>query len=286
MYEISELALIAAVFLFAGTVKGLVGLGLPSVSVALLTATLGLVNGLALIVIPTCVTNIWQAAQSPDLRRALHRHWIFLATAVVMVIPGAAALTLVDAGKLSAVLGLVLIVYSAASLARVRLHIPPTHERWAGALSGAATGLITGMTGSSIVPGVFFLQSLGLPRAELVPAMGMLFGACALMLAVSLGGIGVVTTDTLLVSTAALGPALAGMELGQRLAKHLSETLFRRVLLCALMVLGIYITLGAVGAAAAPFRALPASLPADNDVSVQNTVANSASLQEYDMLAL
>jgi len=246
MYDTAELVLIAATFLLAGAVKGVVGLGLPATSVSILTATLGLTNGLALIVVPTCVTNAWQAAYSPNLRAALRRHWLFLSAAVVMVIPGAAALTVVDAERLSTVLGVVLIIYSAASLARVRLPIPPAHETWAGGLAGAATGVITGMTGSSVVPGVFFLQSLGLPRAELVPAMGMLFGACAVMLALSLGQIGIVTPETLLISTAALLPALVGMELGQRLGKRLSEALFRRVLLYALMLLGLYILLRAL----------------------------------------
>jgi uncharacterized membrane protein YfcA len=246
MYEPAELVLIAATFLLAGTVKGVVGLGMPTISVALLTATMGLTNGLALMVIPTCVTNIWQAAYSPSLRAALRRHWLFLSMAVVMVVPGAATLTLVDVELLSAVLGVVLIIYSIASLARFRLRITPAHETWAGAASGAATGVITGMTGSSIVPGVFFLQSLGLPRAELVPIMGMLFGACAIMLAISLGGIGIVTPETLVVSTAAIFPALIGMDIGQRLSKRLSEAVFRRVLYIALLLLGCEIIAGAI----------------------------------------
>jgi len=241
MFTPSELALIAGIFLLAGMVKGVVGLGLPSISIALLTATLGLGNGLALIVIPTCVTNIWQAAYSPSPVAAVKRHWLFLATAVVMVIPGAAMLTLVDVALLSAVLGVVLIVYAIASLARFRLRIPPAREGWIGAVCGAATGMITGMTGSSIVPGVLFLQSLELTREDLVPVMGMLFGACALMLAISLGQIGLVTAQTLAVSTAALLPALVGMQIGQRVGRRLSEALFRRVLLYALMVLGFYI---------------------------------------------
>jgi uncharacterized protein len=241
MFTPSELALIGGIFLLAGIVKGVVGLGLPSISIALLTATLGLSNGLALIVIPTCVTNIWQAAYSPHPVAAVKRHWLFLATAVVMVIPGAAMLTLVDVALLSAVLGVVLIIYAIASLARFRLRIPPAREGWIGAVCGAATGMITGMTGSSIVPGVLFLQSLGLAREDLVPVMGMLFGACALMLALALGQIGLVTAQTLAVSTAALVPSLIGMELGKRLGKRLSDRLFRRVLLYAMMLLGLYI---------------------------------------------
>jgi len=246
MFSPSELALIAATFLLAGCVKGVVGMGMPTVSLAILTATIGLTNGLALIVIPTSVTNIWQAIAGGHSRAILARHWLFLGAAVVMVMPGALALTLVDLRILSTLLGAVLIIYALVSLIHIPFHVPERHETWLGALSGAMTGLMTGMTGSSVVPGVLFLQSLGLRRAELVQAMGMLFALCAIMLAASLGTIGVVTFQTLAISTTALVPALLGMQIGRRLARHLSERLFRRLLLCALMILGIYIALSAL----------------------------------------
>lgn len=246
MYESHELALIAATFLLAGGVKGVVGMGMPTISLAILTATIGLTNGLALIVIPTSVTNIWQAVSGGHFRAILARHWLFFGAAVAMVMPGALALTFVDLRILSALLGVVLIVYALVSLMQVRLHVPNGHESWIGALSGSMTGLMTGMTGSSVVPGVLFLQSLGLPRAELVQAMGMLFAVCAVMLTLALGQIGIVNDQTLLVSLGALAPALAGMKIGQVFARRLSEALFRRILYIALLLLGCEIIASAV----------------------------------------
>lgn len=246
MYDISELALIAGTFLLAGGVKGVVGMGMPTVSLAILTATIGLTNGLALIVIPTTVTNVWQALSGGHARDVLARHRLFLGAAVAMVPPGAMALTFVDLRVLSALLGAVLITYSLVSLIHIRLHVPERQEPWLAALSGAVTGLMTGMTGSSVVPGVLFLQSLGLPRAELVQAMGMLFAVCAIALTLALGQIGIVNGQTLLVSMGALLPALAGMALGQRLGRRLSESVFRRVLYAALLLLGCEIIASAL----------------------------------------
>ena len=51
-----------AIFLLAGTVKGLVGLGLPAISIALMSLFLPLSEAIALIALPTIVTNVWQAA--------------------------------------------------------------------------------------------------------------------------------------------------------------------------------------------------------------------------------
>jgi len=246
MYEWHELALIAGTFLLAGGVKGVVGMGMPTVSLAILTATIGLTDGLALIVVPTTVTNVWQALSGGPVRDILTRHWLFLGTAVAMVLPGAMALTLVDLRILSALLGAVLITYSLISLAQVRVRVPARQECWLGALSGGLTGLMTGMTGSSVVPGVLFLQSLGLARAPLVQAMGMLFAVCAIALTLALGQIGIVNGPTLLLSTGALVPALAGMKIGQMLGRRLSETVFRRVLYVALLLLGCEIIASAL----------------------------------------
>ena len=59
-YDPITLAWIALVLLVAGTVKGVVGLGLPTITLALLTATLGLKDAMAILLIPSIVTNVFQ----------------------------------------------------------------------------------------------------------------------------------------------------------------------------------------------------------------------------------
>jgi hypothetical protein len=70
-------ALVAATFFIAGGVKGVIGLGLPSVSLALLTATLGLYEAMAILLVPSFVTNLWQAVVGGELRAILARTWPF-----------------------------------------------------------------------------------------------------------------------------------------------------------------------------------------------------------------
>ncbi len=57
-----EIAFGLAVFLLAGTVKGLVGLGLPTITIALTSMVLPLTESIALIALPTIFSNIWQAS--------------------------------------------------------------------------------------------------------------------------------------------------------------------------------------------------------------------------------
>ncbi|HBT44358.1 MAG TPA: sulfite exporter TauE/SafE family protein, partial [Rhodospirillaceae bacterium] len=62
MPEPQILVLVGVIFLIAGGVKGVVGVGLPTVAMGLMTAVIGLHEAVQLVVVPALVTNIWQGA--------------------------------------------------------------------------------------------------------------------------------------------------------------------------------------------------------------------------------
>ncbi len=167
--------------------------------------------------------------------------------ATVTVWFGSTALTRVDLSLLSALLGALLVVYSTVNLAGLRFTITTRQELWVGPLAGLVNGILTGMTGSFVVPGVFFLQAIGLSRDMLIQAMGMLFTASTLALAVALQGNDLLTLELGTLSAAALLPAIIGMLFGQRIRQRLSEQLFRRVFFISLLMLGAYIIASAFG---------------------------------------
>lgn len=241
MMDIATILTICATFLLAGSVKGIIGLGLPTVSLALLTVAIDLPTAMALLLVPSFVTNIWQALVGGNGWEILRRLWPFLLMATVTVWLGATALTRVELPLLSALLGGLLVTYASISLAGIKLSVPPRHERWVGPLTGLVNGVLTGMTGSFVVPGVMYLQSLGLSRDALIQAMGMLFTLSTLALALALQGNSLLTVDHGILSGVALAPAILGMIIGQKIRKNLSEQLFRRTFFIALLILGIYI---------------------------------------------
>jgi uncharacterized membrane protein YfcA len=250
MWDPFTILVVAGTFLVAGAVKGVIGLGLPTVSLALLTVAIGLTEAMSLLLVPSLVTNLWQAAVGGQGGAILRRLWPFLVMATATVWLGAHALARVDLALLSALLGALLIVYSGVSLAGARPAISPRQEVWAGPLLGTVNGLLTGMTGSFVVPGVLFLQAIGLPRDMLIQAMGVLFTASTLALAFALQGNGLLSVELGILSGAALVPAMIGMVAGQRIRKALSEQVFRRVFFVALLALGAYIVVNALGGGA------------------------------------
>src|SRR3981189_3833779 len=87
------LLLIAAGFLLAGFVKGVVGLGLPTVSMGLLAVTIQPSHALAIVSVPAIVTNIWQTFVGPYLRDIMRRLWPLMAGTVIGVWLNAGMLT-------------------------------------------------------------------------------------------------------------------------------------------------------------------------------------------------
>lgn len=240
------LAAIGTAFLLAGTVKGVIGFGLPTVALALLAATIGLTEAIALMLVPSLVTNLWQATVGGHGREVLGRIWPYLLAAALTVWVGALALTRVDLAYLSALLGLLLVAYAGFGLGRPQLTLAPRRERWLAPLLGALNGVVTGMTGTFVVPGVMYLQALGLQRDALVQAMGMLFFTLTAALAAALQSSRLISGELGMLSAAAVAPALAGMLLGAALRRRMPEDLFRRIFFLSLLGLGLYILIRAL----------------------------------------
>lgn len=243
MPDLPTVAFVLGTFFVAGSVKGIVGFGLPTLSLALLAAMFDLPTAMALMIVPSLVTNAWQAMSGGHAREILASAWPFLAAAALTIFFGAAALARFDHRLLESLLGLVLLVYGIISLTGLRIR-SRARGHGAAVAFGMANGVLTGMTGSFVVPGVIYLQSIGLGRDALIQAMGMLFTVSTVALAVALEQFGLLPDHLAAWSVLMLIPALAGMAIGRHVRKRFSETLFRRVFLAALLVLGGYLMVG------------------------------------------
>ncbi|WP_428933670.1 sulfite exporter TauE/SafE family protein [Streptomyces sp. ACT015] len=234
--------LIVLTFFVGGLFKGLTGLGLPPVVLGVLTATIGIEPAKTLIVIPTFLTNVAQAVRGGHGRRIIRLTWPFLLAATVFTLSGALTLSYFRANVMSALLGVGLAFYGILGLFRLRVNI---RGKWwnhpVGVFLGAVNGFLTGMTGSSAVPGVFYLQSIGLLRDQLIQSMGILFTLSTVSLAWSLRTQDLLELNLLLTSVAALVPAFLGMSLGNKIRHSIPEEKFHTVLCTALVLLGLYI---------------------------------------------
>jgi uncharacterized membrane protein YfcA len=239
------IAFVALVFVLAGFVKGVIGLGLPTLAMGLLGLVMAPAQAAALLVLPSLLTNVWQVL-GPGLPALARR----LATLLLGVCAGVGLGSgwLFAGGTAGARwagigLGLALAAYAGLGLLAWRPRVEPRHEGGLAPLVGLATGLVTAATGVFVIPAVPYLQALGLAKDDLVRALGLAFLVATLALAASLGHGGALRTPELLASLHAVLPALAGMALGQWLRGRLAPEPFRRCFLTGLLLLGGWLAL-------------------------------------------
>ena len=239
----SVLAAIAGAFLLAGFVKGVIGLGLPTVSIGLLGLLMTPAQAAAILVVPSLVTNVWQAAVGGGLVALVRRLWPLLVGICIGTALGVVFLPHDDNGRATVWLGLALAVYAVLGLVNVQFSVPRHAETWLGLLMGAATGAITVATGIFVMPGTPYIQSMEFDRDRLVQALGLSFTVSTLTLAAALAYTGHVQTSLAWPSIVALAAALVGMGLGQLTRGKIKAETFRLCFFVGLMLLGAHLAL-------------------------------------------
>ncbi|MCR9255359.1 MAG: sulfite exporter TauE/SafE family protein [Alphaproteobacteria bacterium] len=234
------LALVAVAFVVAGFSKGLVGLGLPTVSLTILTLVIGIKEAVPLMIIPATLMNIYQGAIGGRFLPIVKRLWPLMAASVITIVfVGAELAAAADRRLLTGVFGLIMASYALASLIAFQLPHPGRYERIATPVVGGVGGVITGLTGSFVVPAVFYIQSLGLKRDELVQAMGIMFTVTTLAVGAGWTKLGLIEDDRMWwISAAALVPTMIGMVIGTTVRKRVEEAAFRKVFFAAILIVG------------------------------------------------
>lgn len=250
MPEPATLAIAAGAFLVAGLVKGIVGFGFPVIALAIMTIAIGLLDALAIVMLPAFLTNLWQATSGGHCREIVGRLWSYMLMAVVSIVFASRYLNVNNAAQLTATLGGLLCIYAVFSLARVSLAMPRRLEPALAPLLGVVNGALTGLTGSFMVPSVFYLHATGFRGEYLVQALGIYFCLSSFTLAASMTGRDLISMDHALLSVLAILPSFAGMSAGRRWRRRIDPGKFELVFFAAVLLLGLSLLWRAIGGSA------------------------------------
>jgi uncharacterized membrane protein YfcA len=238
--DMLQLLMVVMVFVLAGSVKGITGMGLPTVAISLLGLWMPPVQAAALLVIPSLATNVAQC-RGPHLRALAARLWPgWLAIAIVTVsAPGLGEA--VSAQVARGWLGGILVAYGLWGLWRPRLPDLSLSSKWLGLLAGTTTGFVTALTAVFVLPWVPYLQTLRLSKDEMVQALGLSFTVATLSLAVRIqmsAPLGSVSSSVAIAVCGALLGAFGGLRLGEVLRGRLAGPAFQKALFIVFIGLG------------------------------------------------
>ena len=228
-------------FFAAGLAKGVVGLGLPTIAIGLLSIFLAPMESAALLVLPSLVTNIWQALAGPYFQSLTRRLWPMFAGIGLGAWIGFELIPRSGTTLPAAALGAALVIYALLGIRNVRFRTPQRRAHALASAIGIATGAVTSATGVFAIPSAPYLQALGLTKDELVQALGITFTVSTIALAAVLAGDRMLLPAVGWLSFACVGTTVLGMLAGQRLRGRIDEARFRQVFFLSLLVVGAYI---------------------------------------------
>jgi uncharacterized membrane protein YfcA len=237
---------VALIFLLAGAVKGVVGMGLPTVAMGLLSLLMPPAEAAAILLLPSFITNAWQLVAGPGLSGLIRRLWPMLLAVFASTALASGLIAQSDSSVASVALGVALLTYAVAGLCNFHIQVSPRLEKWAGPVVGAITGAITGATGTFVIPAVPYLAGLGLARDELVQALGLSFTVSTIALGIGLLSHDAVALNSVSSSVLAIVPALLGMTIGGAVRRRVSPERFRRWFFTGLAALALHIAYSAL----------------------------------------
>src|SRR5258707_14077554 len=84
--SLMQIVVIAVAFVVAGIAKGAIGMGMPPIAIGLMSFAVPLESAIAIMVLPTMVTNIWQAIYGGGFRPLMRRFGTMAITAMVGIL--------------------------------------------------------------------------------------------------------------------------------------------------------------------------------------------------------
>jgi len=237
---VEQMLVIAGAFIIAGIAKGAIGMGMPPIAIGLMSFALSLESAIAIMVLPTMVTNVWQAIYGGHFSALMRRFGTMAAMAMAAILCVALSFSHLGSPSTAGWVGVLLVLYSLLALTPWRPRVPRRIERWTNPVIGLASGAVAGATGVAAVPFLPYMQSLEMDRHELVQALGIMFVFITGMLAVGVALQGAYHLANIVGGIAAVAPTMLGVWLGQKARRRLAAETFRRIFILGMLAVGLH----------------------------------------------
>lgn len=241
------LALILAVYLVAGFVKGAMGFGLPVVTITILPFFIPVEDALALNALVIMVTNLQQIAQARATREGFGAAWPMMLGMALTVPVGAMFTVGISAPVLMTILGVFVLLFVISGFLSPQLRVPEGYARPVGFGMGLASGFVGALTSSPGPIFVMYVVSLHLPRPQYMAALGFIMTLFGIVVTASYVWVEIVRWEHVPTGLLCTIPGLLGGFLGNVIGKRVRIETFRRIVLSMLAVLAALMIERALG---------------------------------------
>ena len=233
------LVIIALAVLLGGFVKGVVAIGLPIVSIGVLSSVMDAHLALGIIMFPLLFTNLWQMLLAGRPLEVVHRFWPLIAAMLVCIWVGTHLVTRLPGGSLYGFIGAAVVLFTTVNYFTPNWRLPARSERWASPIAGALGGLLGGISTIWGPPLTMLFIMIRLPKEAFIQATGTIWFAASIPLLLGYRQNGILDDSTAVLSLAACLPSFLGLWIGTWLRGKIAQESFRKVLLIAFFLIGL-----------------------------------------------
>ncbi len=230
---------------FAGVIKGATGIGYSSCALPFLAAALDLKAAIVLLVAPAMASNVAVLFTTGSLEHALKRFWPLYLSTLPGILGGVSLLMWVDKRIPTQILGVIIAAYAVQGWLKPSFELQPKIAHAAQVPVGLLNGLLTGFTGSQVMPLMPYMMSLKLDAGLFVQAVNIAVVIASLFLGFGLWVTGTMSAPDFGLSVLAVVPALFGVRLGTWARQHIPAVHFRSIVLGVLLLIGFSLVLRA-----------------------------------------
>lgn len=233
------LAVITAALGLGALVKGATGMGLPLIAVPTLATFLGVPHAVAIAVVPTTLSNLYQVWKYRHHRTGAAFVRPMIVGGLIGVALGTWLLTSVPAKVVSLTLGLLLVLYILLRVTQPRFLVSESLGLKLAPFVGVVAGALQGATGVSSPVLVTFVHAMRPTRDVLIFSISTLFLLFGAAQAVALVPTGLLNGTTLLQGLWAMVPVTVFLPIGAWLARRFSQRVFDIAILTLLAVIAL-----------------------------------------------
>jgi uncharacterized membrane protein YfcA len=236
--ETFALALVFCIFFIAGSVKGVLGFGLPLITMSLLPFVIPVELAIVLSALVQPATNIGQLISTGGAKEAFQSTWAILLALIPSVALGAWFLNELEGNSHLLILGLTLICFSIYSISGFAISISKGRQNLAGSITGFVAGLIGVLTSINGMFFIMYLVGIGADRKAFRAAIALLFIVSGILINSGFWFAGLLNQNNIIIGALVLIPCFIGMWSGNFIGNRIPNDVFRKMILYALLIIG------------------------------------------------
>ena len=229
--------IILIAFLFSGMIKGFLGIGLPAAAMAMLTIFIDPKTAISLMVLPIIFANVMQYFRSEAPRKTAYTYRYFALAIMISIFTTSLFIASYPTSLLTVAIGVAMVVFSINLLFGVTLPISG-HLGWQVGV-GVFSGILGGLSSIWSPPVAMYLLATNTPKDRFIGATGFLFLSGCIPLGAGLVFTGLLTGPVVVKSLLGLVVVLTGFRVGEIMRDHISQDLFRRMVLFGFLLMGL-----------------------------------------------